>query len=309
MTIASALGLESKIIKVWNRRENRLFQEKVFSEDAMRLLYGTKTGLAFTGQVLSSAWMNRIYGLYHDSRASRKKIISFIEELNLDLGECSQPLDTFQSFNEFFARPLKEGARPIDPTPDGLVSPADGRALVFPRIDASTLSYIKWANIRLLDLFGHDESLVKRFENGACCIVRLAPADYHRYHFPLAGVAGLTRIVPGRLHSVSPYALEQGIPVFCLNKRSLCELRVSSSSSILIMEVGALLVGSMNQTYEPGRVEKGQEKGYFKFGGSTVILFFQKNSVVFDEDIIQRSSEGVETLVRMGEKIGSLKLR
>lgn len=306
MPFASALGLEAKVIKVWHRREKKLFQEKVFSEDAMRLLYGSRLGLAFTDRVLSSLWINKIYGLYHDSLASHSKVLSFIEELQIDLSECGHDLADYRSFNDFFARTLKDGARPIDPSPSALIAPADGRALAFPRINGNTLGHVKWAEVRLFDLFGKNSSLAKRYEDGACFIVRLAPADYHRYHFPFAGIAGPPQPVAGRLHSVSPYALEQGIPVYCLNKRSFCEIEVAQNSRILMMEVGALLVGSIQASYHAGQVEKGEEKGFFKFGGSTVILFFQKGSVAFDPDIVEQSAQSIESFVRMGEKIGTM---
>ncbi len=140
-----------------------------------------------------------------------------------------------------------------------------------------------------------------------CAILRLCPSDYHRFHFPTGGKIGVTKTVPGLLHSVNPYALEQKIPVYCLNKRTLSELDSYDVGKVLMMEVGALFVGTIVQTYRPTMtVAKGEEKGFFKFGGSTCILFFEKGSMKFDADLVENSRQGVETLVKMGEQIGCI---
>ncbi len=293
-----------KDIHIMDRLTNSMIRETVFSEGKMQLLYGNPIGLAVTSRVLTTRWLNALYGAYHDSAASRSKIGPFIDELNINLDECAQSLDSYRSFNDFFARKLKESARPIAGDERSVVSPADGRMLVFPHLQTESISHVKWAPIRLLDLFGTDSALAARYQGGACLIARLCPADYHRFHFPVSGRAGPTRLVPGRLHSVSPYALEQKIPVYCLNKRTLTEIQTPNAGTVLYMEIGALLVGSIVQTFAPQTsFERGEEKGYFKFGGSTVIVFFEPNRITFDPDLVQNSSQHIETLVRMGEQI------
>jgi phosphatidylserine decarboxylase len=138
-------------------------------------------------------------------------------------------------------------------------------------------------------------------------VLRLCPSDYHRFHFPVGGKVGITKTISGLLHSVSPYALEQKIPVYCLNKRTICELESDSFGKVLIMEVGAMFVGSIVQTYRAGStVKKGDEKGFFKFGGSTTLFFFEKNAMVFDVDLVKNTKDGFETYVKMGEGIGKL---
>jgi phosphatidylserine decarboxylase len=120
----------------------------------------------------------------------------------------------------------------------------------------------------------------------------------------VSGKVGITKTVPGLLHSVNPYALEQGLPVYCLNKRTMCELKSDQLGSVLMLEVGALFVGSIVQTYRAGtQVQRGDEKGYFKFGGSTCILFFEEGAIEFDKDLVQNSQDGLETFVKMGEQI------
>lgn len=191
-------------------------EEIVYGEDLMRLAYGTHVGLRLSGKAFLQRWLSRLGGLYFDSGWSRRKIRPFVERLGIDLSETSKALHEYRSFNEFFARNLKQGRRPIDPDLESLISPADGRLLVFPRLEEDTLAHVKWAPVHLMELFNRERSLVKRYSNGACGVLRLGPPDYHRFHFPVAGTVGITTTVPGFLHSVSPYALEKRIPVFAL---------------------------------------------------------------------------------------------
>jgi len=298
------LGVESKQINVVDRRSNESFVEKVYGDDVMKVFYGHPAGLAVTTKLLTNRVLSNIYGAYNDSAASKHKIEDFVEALGIDITECSKDLVEYVSFNDFFARKLRPGARVITEEDKAVASPGDGRLLVFPQIDDATVSYVKWAPISLFDLFNKNQELADRYRNGACAVLRLCPADYHRFHFPVAGKVGITKTVPGLLHSVSPYALEQGLPVYCLNKRTLCELKTNEMGTILQMEIGALFVGSIVQTYRAGtQVQRGDEKGYFKFGGSTCILFFEKGTVQFDDDLVRNSQNGLETLVKMGERL------
>lgn len=304
--IKSALTSKAMQIQVVNRKTGQTFIEKIYGENAMKLLYGNPVVLAIASKALATRFVSNIYGAYHDSAASKHKISEFIEMLEINTDECEKDVSEYQSFNDFFTRKLKPECRPIDQNPSSVISPSDGRLLVFPKIQDDTLCYLKWAPIRLLDLFHGNEQLAERYRNGSCAVLRLCPADYHRFHFPVSGKVGMTRTVPGMLHSVNPYALEQKIPVYCLNKRTVCELKSDHFGQVLMMEVGAMFVGTIVQTYRPmNQVKKADEKGYFKFGGSTCILFFEQGAMKFDQDLIDNSAAGLETLVQMGEKIGS----
>jgi phosphatidylserine decarboxylase len=305
---ADVLGGKSKKIEVVDRVTGEKFVEKVYGDDAMRVFYGSPNGAQLTEKFLTSRWLSNAYGAYNDSGWSKHKIEEFVATMSLDISECEKDLSEYQSFNDFFARKLKPDFRPIAKDPQAVACPGDGRLLVFPRIDDATLSYVKWAPIKLFDLFNESQSLVERYRDGSCGILRLCPSDYHRFHFPVSGKVGITKTVPGLLHSVSPYALESKISVYCMNKRTICSLESDDFGSVLLMEVGALFVGSIVQTYRPGmHVARGDEKGYFKFGGSTSIVFFEKDAIEFDKDLIKNSEQGFETYVKMGEKIASLK--
>lgn len=305
---ASLIGAKSKKIEVYARAAREIIEEKVYGEEFMRVAYGHPTGTLFTTKFLVNRWLSNVYGAYNDSGASKHKIEEFARALNINLEECEKEISEYQSFNEFFARRLKVDARPIDTAADSFVSPGDGRLLVFPQIDEDSLSYVKWAPVKLMELFNKNQALVERYRGGACGVLRLCPADYHRFHFPVSGKAGVTKTVPGFLHSVSPYALEQKIPVYALNKRTMCVVESPDFGKVLLMEVGALFVGSIVQTYRTGTdVVKGDEKGFFKFGGSTTIFFVEKGKMNFDEDLVANSERCIETVVRMGERLGRLR--
>ncbi len=307
-SIGSMLRGVKKTIEVFDRSTGETFVEKVYSEDAMRVLYGTSVGVAAASKIFSAGIFSRIYGAYNDSGASRHKIEEFAAELDIDLSECEKDISEYHSFNDFFARKLKKGARPLCEDEDALLSPGDGRLLVFPDLGGTgSLTHVKWAPIDLLTLFGENKRLSERFSGGSALVLRLCPADYHRFHFPVSGKVGMTKTVDGSLHSVNPYAIESKLPVYCLNKRTICEIETARSGRVVCLEVGALFVGSIVQTYRAGmRVSRGDEKGFFKFGGSTVICFFEEGAVSFDEDLVEHSLGGTETFVKMGERIGSL---
>ncbi|MES2614635.1 MAG: archaetidylserine decarboxylase [Bdellovibrionota bacterium] len=305
--IKSALKYKSVQIEVVRRSTGEKFIEKIYGEDAMKIIYGSPIVAKLATKILTGKVLSSIYGAYNDSIISKHKIAEFVNLMEIDVSECEKDITEYQSFNEFFARKLHFRARPINQKQGSIVCPSDGRLLVFPKIDDTTLCYLKWAPIRLSDLFNNSPSLVERYKNGSCAVLRLCPSDYHHFHFPVAGKIGVTKTISGLLHSVNPYALEQNIPVYCLNKRTIAELDSNEVGKVLLMEIGAMFVGTIVQTYRPTMsVEKGEEKGFFKFGGSTCVLFFEKDSMHFDEDLIKNSQAGLETLVKMGEQIGSV---
>lgn len=305
--LATLGGAEDMNIEVYSREQDQMVPEVVAGEGLMRLFYGTQAGARLTTTLFVHRWLSFFGGLYYDSRVSRRKIKKFIRQLDIDPEEAEKSIREYRSFNEFFARKLRPGLRPVEVEQSAFVSPGDGRLLVFPKIDEETLSYVKWAPVCLMALFNKDAELVERYRGGTCGILRLCPSDYHRFHFPVGGKVGPTKMVKGLLHSVNPYVLGQKRQVFAANKRSICSLESPDFGKVLLMEVGAMGVGSIVQTYASDtEVKPGDEKGYFKFGGSTTIFFFEKDRVEFDEDLIRNSELGVETLVRMGETIGRL---
>lgn len=134
-------------------------------------------------------------------------------------------------------------------------------------------------------------------------LARLCPTDYHRYHFPVDCIPGKPQLINGPLFSVNPIALKQNIEILAKNKRKLCKLQSPEFGQVLFIEVGATNVGSINDTFVPGKsYRKGDEKGYFSFGASSLIILFEPNSIVLDADLIQ--SEKIEIYCQMGQKMG-----
>jgi phosphatidylserine decarboxylase len=294
----------SNSIQVYNRSQKEIFSEKVLGEFAMKCAYGNPASAWLTSKFLVRKNVSKAMGWFYDSPLSKPLIASFVKDFDINMNESARAPTEFHSFNDFFARHLRPQSRPVEQNPKAITSPGDGRLLVFPIINKDTVSFAKWAPIRLLDLFSNNAALAHEFSNGSCAILRLCPTDYHRFHFPAAGTPQRTQEIKGLLHSVNPCALERKIPVYCLNKRTICELQSDTFGKIAILEIGALGVGSIIQTYKAGEHQhKGAEKGFFKFGGSTTILFFQPNRIRFDSDLVEKSSLGMETLVRMGEQI------
>jgi phosphatidylserine decarboxylase len=231
-----------------------------------------------------------------------KWVPGFIENHQLDTREFLKDPKEFTSFNDFFYRKLKPGSRPVQ---DGLVSPADGKVLAFEKMGHASKFFVKGNKFGIQD-FLKDDSLAEKYQGGSMIIIRLAPSDYHRFHFPASGQAGETHPIKGHYYSVSPMALKKSIKIFCQNKREYCILNSSDMGDILMCEVGATMVGSILQTYSPNStVDRGEEKGYFAFGGSTIVLLFEPGKVKIDADLLQNTEQGYETTVLMGEKIGS----
>ncbi|HZU95575.1 MAG TPA: phosphatidylserine decarboxylase [Planctomycetota bacterium] len=271
--------------------------ERVFGERALRFLYSGSILSRLLRGAARRPFTSHLYGALQRSGRSRRTIDEFVRTLGIDVAEAERPLADYESLDAFFTRRLKPTCRPIDPEPRHLASPADARVLVFPRLSGELLP-VKGASVPLTELASEGA----RYTGGAAMILRLAPADYHRFHFPDTGVATSWREIPGPLDSVHPIALTAGAPSF-LNKRHVSELETRSFGTLLLIEVGALCVGTIVQTYRPGPVERGAEKGYFCFGGSTIVLVASAGAIRFDEDLVAASSAGMETLVRMGTRI------
>jgi phosphatidylserine decarboxylase len=238
-----------------------------------------------------------------DSRLSAKRIDKFIRqhEINLNEFECTEA-NKYKTFNKFFYRKLKRSERPIA---EGIVSPADGKILAFHSISHHRKFFIKGSEFTLKRFLQNDE-LVDKFKDGAMAIIRLGPADYHRFHFPVSGKISTTTKISGHYYSVSPLALKNSLRIFCENKREYSILSTLKYGDVLMMEVGASMVGSIFQNFKPySAITKGEEKGYFSFGGSTIVLLFEKDKINFADDLLTNTQNGLETSVRMGENIAN----
>ncbi len=275
--------------------------EPVYGRAALEFFYGTRLGRA-TMRVLPHRAFSTFYGWLQRQPSSRARIPNFIDRLGIDPGEAEHPVERYPSLDAFFCRRLKPDARPIDQNPGRFVMPADGRTLVLPMLDGHRFM-IKGHQVHVAELLC-DPAEAEFFDGGNAVIVRLAPCDYHRFHFPDSGQASETRRANGRLHSVHPIALLGGAPSF-RNQRDITQLESDSFGRVTLVEIGALAVGTIVQTYRAGPVEKGQEKGYFRFGGSTVVALVPAGRLVLDADLVAASNDGIETFIKMGSSIGT----
>lgn len=292
------------MIKIYNRTKKNYDIEKIAGLKYINWSYSSPMGKSLTELLIKKKLFSKVYGAYCNSPSSRKKIKPFIDEFNIDMNICEKSVNEFKNFNDFFARKLIPSSRPIDLNSNILISPGDGRLSAFTNIDLKKVVQIKGFTYSLEELI-KDKEISKQYEGGVCLILRLCPTDYHRFHFVDSGICEKTTKISGDYYSVNPIALNNIPELFCKNKRDWSIFKSDNFGDIINIEVGATCVGTIIQTYSPNvRVKKGEEKGYFKFGGSTTILFFKKNTVKIDDDIITQTNLGFETKVIMGETIG-----
>lgn len=288
-------------ITFFNRLTRRLETEAVYGEGFLRFIYENPLGAAPLHTMVKRAAFSHWYGRRMDSPESRAKIAPFLTTYGVDTGEFADAPDSFRSFNDFFYRKLKPEARPIAQGDDIISFPADGRHLVLPDIAACADFFIKGTRFDLPALL-RDNAMAARFAHGSLLISRLCPVDYHRFHFPCAGIPGAARQINGPLYSVSPIALRRRPTLLWENKREITVLRTPTLGDVLLLEIGATCVGSIVQTYTPGApVEKGAEKGYFRFGGSCFITIFEPGKIQFSDDLLEHSQAGREVYARMGD--------
>lgn len=293
-----------KKIEYIDRKSGNIQIENPPGENFLKFLYHNPLGKLPLSFLVKRKFLTEIYGKKMRDEKSKSKILPFVKEYNINMEESIKSVEEFNSFNDFFIRKLKSGAREIDTAEDVLVSPADGKILLFNDIKELSKFFVK-GNEFTLSEFLQDESLVEKFKNGTMAIIRLAPVDYHRFHFPASGFIGETRKISGYYYSVSPIAIRNNFKIFCENKREYSILKSENFGDILLSEIGATMVGGIVQSYTANSsVKKGEEKGYFFFGGSSCILLFEKDKVLFDSDIVENSSKGIETKIYMGERIG-----
>lgn len=295
-------GNSPEPVRYINRRTGQVEIEKIYGEDWLRWTYETPMGRLALKLGISRKWVSRWYGRRMDDPKTVSKIAPFIEEYGLDPATFEKSVDAFVSFNDFFYRKLKPEARPVDADPDSVTFPADGRHWCAENISSSDLFAIKGHRLNLAQLVGHDTELARRFQGGSVMISRLCPVDYHRFHFPVDGQPGRPRRMEGPLFSVNPIALLKRPTIWWENAREMTLIESPNAGGVLYFEIGATMVGSIQQTFNPETaVKKGDEKGCFAFGGSCVMLIFEPRRIRFDKDLLENSARGMETYALFGE--------
>lgn len=297
--------MPNRPIEYFNRYTKKNEVEQVYGESFLRWAYTTKTGNSLIGLFTKSPWFSKFYGFLMDRPHSKKKIIPFIQNFGLNSSEFEKKPCDFSSFNDFFYRKLKPSARPIDLSKDHAVFPADGRHFGFQDISVIDGIFIKGQKFKLSALLGSRE-LANEYIDGSLLLSRLCPIDYHRFHFPVTGLPSNTELINGWLGSVNPLALRRNINILSENRRTLTIIESNEFGSILMLEIGAVCVGSIIQSFIPNQsISKGEEKGYFRFGGSSTILLFKKNRIKLASDLINQSLQNRELYAKMGDFLGS----
>ena len=281
-----------------DRSGNIIKNQNIKQEDTIKKLYGSKFG-RFLLKIITKPFISKIGGFFLNRRISTLGIKSFINNNHINMKEYENK--KYKSYNDFFTRKIKPHLRPVDKDPEHLISPCDSKLTVH-QINSDSIFTIKDSEYTLESLF-QSEDLAKSFEGGTLLLFRLSVDDYHRYCYIDSGTKSENFEIPGKLHTVNPIALGY-YPIYKENSRSYSILKSDNFDYLLMMEVGALMVGKIVNYHGVKKVEKGEEKGRFEFGGSTIIICLQKDTAIIDEDIIKNSKEGYETKVEYGSKIG-----
>ncbi|MBR2837312.1 MAG: phosphatidylserine decarboxylase [Kiritimatiellae bacterium] len=275
-------------------------RESVMGDGALRFAYETLAGRTIWPLLFGSRLCSAVLGRRYDSPRSRRSIAALAAIPGCRADEAEKPVSEYATFNEFFTRRLKPGARPLG---DGFVSPADGRLRLFLGADADSPFPLKGARRNLREVFGPAGAPPVPGGRYDVAVVRLAPVDYHRFHFPCdCRTPDAPLAIRGKYHSVNPIALVRRPDVYAENERQIVHAE-AGFGPLWLVDVGAFGVGTIVQTYEGADHAKGDEKGFFKFGGSTVVLVVPAGALAFDEDLVRNSAAGLETLVRCRERI------
>lgn len=279
-------------------RSGKVVESTGNQDRLLGLLYGNAFGRAVL-RVLISPVVSKAAGCFLSSRLSVGLIHPFVRKNGIDLTQFEPA--RFRSYNEFFSRKIRAGLRPIDREPSHLIAPCDSKLTVLP-ITPESRFLLKNTLYTLPDLL-KNKALAASYAGGYAMIFRLTVDDYHRYCYVDDGEKEGNVRIPGVLHTVNPIANDV-YPIYKENAREYSVLHSRHFGKVLMMEVGALLVGKIVNHHGAARVCRGQEKGYFEFGGSTVVLLLEKDKAVIDGDLLENSRRNIETVVRMGEKIG-----
>jgi len=251
-------------------------------------------------KLLIRPFITKVGGWFLKRRISKKRIPKFIKEGNINVDDYI--VNDIKSYNDFFIRKIKEGRRIIDEEPTHLIAPCDSKLSAY-QIEENSVFKIKDSYYRVEDLLKNKE-LADEFVGGNLLVFRLTVDDYHRYSYPASGKKGKNTHIKGVFHTVNPIALEK-YNFYKTNSREYTILNTNEFGKMIMVEVGAIMVGKIRNHHQEYEFKRGEEKGYFEFGGSTIVLI-TKNNIKIDKDIISNTNNGDESIVKLGEKVGEL---
>ncbi len=264
----------------------------------LKYCYCTRIGRP-ARSIMTRPFITALGGLYMDSALSVKRIEGFVRANKIDMDEYAQR--SYRSFNDFFTRSIKPEARPIDRDPDTLISPCDGYMSAY-RISGDSVFSIKDSYYNIEDLVG-GSSIAGEYLNGTCLVLRLGVENYHRYCYIDDGFKSGNHRIPGRYHPVQPIVVRKQ-PVFVQNTREYTVLNTKNFGIVTQIEVGACLVGRICNHHEACIIHRGEEKGFFEFGGSTIVLLFKEGTVDIPQEVFDATLSDKEAIVKYGAAIG-----
>lgn len=265
---------------------------------SLRFLYRTFIGRLCL-KLLTARWISKLAGAFLNTRLSKPMIKRFVKKNGIDLNDFHS--DNFKCFNDCFTRKIKDGKRPMDMSPEAFVAPCDALLSAY-NIDDNTVLHIKGSDYRISDLLGGSDK-AELFSGGIALVFRLCVTHYHRYVYFDSGSKGENVFIKGKLHTVRPIALE-ALPVFVRNCREYTIMKTDNFGTAAQIEVGALLVGKIKNHHGEHTFSRGEEKGMFLYGGSTVVLLLEKDKAILDKSLFEATQKGEETPVVMGERLG-----
>lgn len=268
----------------------------------LSFLYNTYVGRIILKPLVKSKFISALTGKFMDSSISKFMIKPFIKSHNIKMEEYITK--KYNSFNDFFIRNIKKEARLINGNKNALIAPCDSKLTCY-KITKDLKFNVKNSTYSVSSLI-NDENVANAFNEGYALVFRLSPEDYHHYLFCDDGIIINNYKIDGKYHSVNPIVYDN-YKVFRENTRECTLIKANNFKNIMYVEVGALLVGKICNIKKQGKFKKGEEKGYFMYGGSTVILLIQKDVALIDDEIIKNSNKNIETCVKCGEKIGEKK--
>ncbi|MBX2847535.1 MAG: phosphatidylserine decarboxylase [Acidiferrobacterales bacterium] len=304
--------MSDKKIVFFNRSTQSEEIEKVYGDAGIRFIYESTLG-KLMAPVAASKFISQLYGGYQDLPLSGKKVAPFIRKFGIDLsiykaGSVASELKehSYKTFNEFFIREFEQGQRSFIEDKRKMPAFCEARYFGHKKIDDDVAIPVKGKLLKAKDLLG-DSEWSATFEGGPLLVARLCPVDYHRYHYPLAGKTLDSFQITGQYHSVNPVALKAKPDIFIANERRASILESETFGMLAYIEVGAAMVGKIVQSHNENLPhQRGDEKGYFLFGGSTVILLGEKGKWRPSADICEYTRAGKETYLHLGEEVAEL---
>lgn len=304
--------MSSNEINYFNRTTQSMETELVYGDGAIKFIYDNSFG-QILAPIIASKPISQLYGCYQDWSISKSKVPPFVEKFNIDLSiykAGSVPTDnkenSYKTFNEFFIREFEANQRDFVDDENKMPAFCEARYFGHQEINNDVEIPVKGKLLNSKDLLGGSK-WSQIFEGGPLLVARLCPVDYHRYHYPLSGETLDSFQIKGQYHSVNPLALKSKPEIFIINERRASILETEKFGKLAYIEVGAAMVGKIIQSHdETTPHSKGDEKGYFLFGGSTVILLGEKGKWSPSDDILRNTKDGVETYLHLGDEVALL---